>query len=89
MTAAYWCVLIAAYMPVIWTIAKLTASEFGDAENRAPRRYLEELSGWRRHAHWAQLNALEAFPPFAAAVIIAHLRGFTNSIRPQCAPYYR
>ncbi len=80
MTVAYWCVLIAAYIPILWTaLAKFSGSEFGDAENRAPRRYLEGLSGWRRRAHWAQLNAFEAFPPFAAAVIIAHLQKVPQS----------
>jgi len=34
---------------------------------------LARLDGWRQRANWAQLNGFEAFPPFAAAVIIAHL----------------
>ena len=29
----------------------------------------------QQRAYWAQLNAFEAFPLFAAAVIIAHLAG--------------
>ena len=80
MTIAYWCVFFAAYLPLVWTsLAKLTGKKFGDAENRAPREYLEGLSGWRKRAHWAQLNAFEAFPPFAAAVIIAHLQQVAQS----------
>lgn len=75
MTIAYWCVLVAAYLPIVWTgFAKFSGPKFGDAENRAPREYLEGLYGWRKRAHWAQLNGFEAFPPFAAAVIIAHLQ---------------
>lgn len=77
MSVAYWCVLVAAYLPILWTaLAKFTGpGKFLDAENRRPREYLEALSGWRKRAHWAQLNGFEAFPPFAAAVIIAHLQG--------------
>ena len=32
-------------------------------------------SGWPARAHAAHLNSFEAFPFFAAGVIIAHLRG--------------
>jgi uncharacterized MAPEG superfamily protein len=75
MTSAYWCVLVAAYLPIVWTAAaKFSGREFAGAGNRAPREFLERLSGWRKRAHWAQLNGFESFPPFAAAVIIAQLR---------------
>ncbi len=73
MTAAYWCVLIAAYLPIAWTgMAKFGAGG-RDFDNAAPRAMLARLDGWRQRANWAQLNGFEAFPPFAAAVIIAHL----------------
>jgi uncharacterized MAPEG superfamily protein len=74
MTSAYWCVLVCAYLPILWTaLAKMTGGDFVEAANHAPREFLDRLSGWRKRAHWAQLNAFEAFPPFAAAVIIAQL----------------
>ncbi|WP_295680688.1 MAPEG family protein [uncultured Nevskia sp.] len=73
MTTAYWCVLIAAYLPLAWTgMAKFGAGG-KDFDNAAPRVMLAKLDGWRQRANWAQLNGFEAFPPFAAAVIIAHL----------------
>jgi len=73
MTLAYWCVLVAAYLPIVWTgIAKFGAGG-RDFDNAAPRVMLAKLDGWRQRANWAQLNGFEAFPPFAAAVIIAHL----------------
>jgi uncharacterized MAPEG superfamily protein len=73
MTTAYWCVLIAAYLPIAFTgIAKFGAGG-RDFDNRAPRAMLAKLDGWRARANWAQANGFEAFPPFAAAVIIAHL----------------
>jgi uncharacterized MAPEG superfamily protein len=76
MTIAYWCVLAAALLPYVFTgFAKTGRAESRRYDNHAPREWLDRLTGWRRRAHWAQLNAFEAFPPFAAAVIIAHLAG--------------
>ena len=70
MTTAYWCVLAAMCLPYLWIFA---AKATADYDNVAPRDYLEDLEGWRRRAYWAHKNAFEAFPQFAAAVIIAHL----------------
>jgi uncharacterized MAPEG superfamily protein len=72
MTVANWCVLAAALIPYVFTgLAKSRA----DFDNASPRRWLADVGGWRQRAHWAQLNSLEAFPPFAAAVIIAQQAG--------------
>lgn len=69
MTIALWCILAAALMPLIWTgIAKFAGPGFNNAR---PRQFLEGLDGFRKRAHWAQLNSFEAFPPFAAAVLVA------------------
>jgi uncharacterized MAPEG superfamily protein len=71
MTIAYWCVLLAALLPIVWAAcAKIGGEGF---DNARPRAYLHSLSGWRLRAHWAQENSYEAFPPFAAGVVIAHL----------------
>lgn len=73
MTIAYWCVLAAGLMPYLFTaIAKATGQRF---DNRTPREWQARLEGRPARAHAAHLNAFEAFPLFAAAVIIAHLRG--------------
>jgi uncharacterized MAPEG superfamily protein len=72
MTLAYWCVLLAALLPYLWV--GLAKSKPG-YDNHAPRAQLELAGGWRKRANWAQLNSYEAFPPFAAGVIIAHLTG--------------
>ncbi len=73
MTNAYWCVLIAAMMPYVFTgIAKFTGGRYN---NYSPREFLEQQEGFRKRANWAQMNSFEAFPLFAAAVIIAHLTG--------------
>jgi uncharacterized MAPEG superfamily protein len=57
---------------MVWTgIAKMSGSGFPASGNHNPREVLESLDGYRKRAHWAQLNSYEAFPPFAAGVIIA------------------
>lgn len=70
MTTAYWCVLIAALLPIFAVGLAKAQSGF---DNNAPREWLGRLTGWRARAHAAHLNSFEAFAPFAAAVIIAHL----------------
>ncbi len=71
MTIAYWCVLIAAFMPIVW--AGAAKSGIKGYDNARPREFLGSLQGWPARANFAQQNAYEAFPPFAAGVIIAHL----------------
>ena len=74
MTIALWCVLAAMFIPLGCSLtAKMSGSGFPAANNHNPREFLETLTGFRKRAHWAQQNSFEAFPPFAAAVIIAHL----------------
>ena len=70
MTPALWCVLIAAFIPFVF--AGMAKSQ-GRFDNARPRAWLAGLEGWRQRAHWAQLNTFEAFPPFAAGVIIAEM----------------
>lgn len=71
MTVAYWCVLVAALLPLIATgIAKAGGERYN---NRYPRAWLDKQQGYRARAAAAQSNSFEAFPFFAAAVIVAHL----------------
>lgn len=76
MTTALWCVLVAALLPFLFTGLAKASKRF---DNAAPRDYFEQSTGWRKRAHWAQLNSFEAFPAFAAAVIIAHLVAGPNA----------
>lgn len=73
MTVAYWCVLIAAALPYLGTVTAKAGGRMPLPANQQPRAWLETLSGWQKRAHWYQLNSFEAFPAFAAAVIIATL----------------
>jgi uncharacterized MAPEG superfamily protein len=76
MTAAFWCVLIAIFLPYLCTgVAKFSGGKFGPRQNHDPRAFLETLDGVARRAHSAQLNSFEVTPAFAAAVIVAHLAG--------------
>lgn len=74
MTVAYWCILIAALLPYLWTsIAKASAPRY---DNRDPRAWLARQDNPRtQRANNAQLNAFEAFAPFAAAVLMAQAAG--------------
>ncbi len=74
MSIAFWAVLVAAMLPYLATgLAKSGLSTSGGYDNRAPREWAGTLTGWRQRADWAQRNHFEAFPMFAAAVIIATL----------------
>jgi uncharacterized MAPEG superfamily protein len=73
MTVAFWCVLIAGLLPYVSTLAAKAGGERFD--NRNPRDWLAAQSGFRRRANAAQLNGFEAFPLFAAGVVIANLAG--------------
>ena len=76
MTIAFWCVLAAAVLPYLCTLAAKWSKSF---DNHHPRDYLERTQGWRRRAHAAQLNGFEAFPAFAAAVIVNHVATGPNA----------
>lgn len=78
MTFAFWCVAIAAFMPLVWIgYAKVSA---GGYDNANPRVWRKELTGKLQRAASAEDNAYEAFAPFAAAVIIAHYVGVEQVI---------
>lgn len=66
---AYWCVLLAGIMPA----ATVAIAKWGrrDFDNSEPRRWLENQEGVRRRADAAHRNHFEAFPFFAAGVLVA------------------
>lgn len=70
MLIAYCCILIAALLPYVWVgIAKTGAPGYN---NKNPRAWIAQQESHRvRNAFGAHLNAFEAFPPFAAAVLMA------------------
>jgi uncharacterized MAPEG superfamily protein len=74
MTIAFWCVLLAALLPYA------AFSFVGRLDGKNPRSSAKILEGAQARAYAAHQNAFEAFPPFAAAVIISHLTLGPNTI---------
>ncbi len=70
MTTAYWMILVAGLLPYWPTVVSKLRPDY---DNASPRTGVDRLPPRQQRAYWAQLNAFEAFPLFAAAVIIAHL----------------
>ena len=68
MTVAFWCVLVAAILPYV--PFGLAASEL---DRHAPRLGAVSLAGLAARAYGAHSNGFEAFPFFAAAVIVSHI----------------
>jgi uncharacterized MAPEG superfamily protein len=84
-TIAYWCVFIAALLPL--ACAWLAKSKGfgkprreGGYDNRDPRAWLAQQTDWQARANAAQANSFEALPFFIGAVIIAHQLGAPHAI---------
>ena len=76
-TVAYWCVLIAALLPIACAmLAKSKGAgkprKQGGFDNHDPRGWLARQTDWHARANAAQANSFEALPFFVGAVIIAH-----------------
>lgn len=79
-TVAYWCVLIAAVLPIVCAWLAKSGSfgkppKQGGFDNHSPRAWLARQTDWRARANAAQANSFEALPFFIGAVIIAHSLG--------------
>jgi len=74
MSTAYWCILAAALLPYVWVaVAKASGERY---DNRDPRGWLARQDAPRTvRGAAAQLNAFEAFAPFAAGVLMAQAAG--------------
>jgi uncharacterized MAPEG superfamily protein len=77
MTIAFWCVLAVLLAPYILSVAARSAVSRAEYVED-PRAYSEGLTGWRRRAHLAHLNAFEALPAIIAGVMVAE---FANAPR--------
>lgn len=78
MPIAYWCIFICVLAPYFLSVAarsEVARSHYVDD----PRAFSERLSGWRRRAHLAHLNAFEAAPAILAGVVVAELSGAPRS----------
>ena len=79
MSTAYWCILIAAFLPYVWTFVAKTGGEAYN--NRNPRAWVaKQPENYKvQRANNAHLNAFEAFAPFAAGVLMAQAAGVSGS----------
>lgn len=76
MTVAHLCIAFAIGTPYVFTsIAKFSRPGFTFAQNHNPRDFLAQLEGYRKRAHFAQLNSFEVVPAFCAAVLVAQQVG--------------
>ncbi len=75
MTVPFLCVAVAflLIMAPKGAASAAVARQTGRYDNKNPRDHHAQLTGWGKRALAAHQNAIEAFPPFAAAVIICHL----------------
>lgn len=71
MTVALWCVLAGLLLPYLWTGTAKHLGRYSLRDNHQPRDFQARLTGPAARAHAAQLNSFEAFPAFAAAVLVA------------------
>lgn len=70
MFIAYCCILVAACLPYLWAV--LAKTSVRGYNNKDPRGWVARQDNPRvRNAYAAHLNAFEAFPAFAAAVLMA------------------
>jgi uncharacterized MAPEG superfamily protein len=73
MIVAFWCVMIAIFLPYLCAVIAKADGGYGLRQNHDPRAYLDSLQGYARRANAAQMNSFEITPAFAAAVIIAYI----------------
>lgn len=92
-TVAYWCVLIAALLPICCAWLAKSGSfgksrKDGGFDNRNPRAWMAQQTDWRARANAAQSNSFESLPFFIGAVIIAHLLGAGQTLLDMLAFLY-
>ncbi|WP_293763342.1 MAPEG family protein [uncultured Aquitalea sp.] len=68
MIFALWSILLVALLPLAWALVAKAGAPY---DNNRPREVLAAASGYRQRANWAQQNAWEAFPTYAAAMLLA------------------
>lgn len=76
MNITNWCLLSACLLPIITvglakgSLGKISR-KLGGYDNRQPRVWAQQLSGWQQRAHAAHLNGFEILPLFISAIFVA------------------
>lgn len=69
-TIPYLCILFAAVVPYVLALSGRIGTRI---DVKQPRVSSEAQTGWRKRSYWAHLNAIEAFAPFAVAVVLCRI----------------
>ena len=72
MPVAFWCILVAAILPILSVLPAKLNKDFDNANPRNPDYWRD---GFRARAQAAQANGFEAFPFFAVAVFVGVSQG--------------
>ena len=83
MSIAFWCIFISALLIFVAKapVAKAMIKEGGGQyDNRHPRAQQARFTGFGARALAAHLNSFEAFPLFAAGVLMAHVSNNHGSL---------
>jgi uncharacterized MAPEG superfamily protein len=78
MSIALWCVLVAGLLPML--VAGYAKKRGGRYDNAKPRESATHYEGEAKRAYAAHQNCFEAFPLFAAAVLLAEMKGAPRGI---------
>ena len=75
MTIPFWCLLITAVLPILWSWVSgyHRNKQLGTVDNKQPREQNAQLTGAGARAVAAQSNAWEALAIFTAAVMVSHM----------------
>jgi uncharacterized MAPEG superfamily protein len=73
MSIALWSVLVAGLLPIL--VVGYSKRLGGSYDNARPRDVAQHYEGAAKRAHAAHFNCYEAFPLFAAAVLLAEMKG--------------
>ena len=75
-TVPFVCVVVAFVLIYLTKIpVGVAMAKMGRYDNEHPRDQQAKLTGWGQRALGSHQNSFEAFAPFAAAVMVAHLGG--------------
>lgn len=77
---AIWAMVVACFLPLVFTwIAKLSGG-FKSKDNVEPRKFLDKLTGMPARARAVEQNSYESLPMFLVAVVVAMLFFVPQSI---------
>jgi uncharacterized MAPEG superfamily protein len=90
MNITNWCLLFACLLPIFTVgLAKGSSGKYsvkqGGYDNRQPRVWAQQLSGWQQRAHAAHLNGFEILPLFISAIFVARHAQVASSLIDQLA----